>query len=186
MDNRGEREVVHYSTECNPLHHSTEYLFIYPPDAILVCRIPGEEKCIKPLTVFTCVGLMLMCEGRPEDGGWEIDHRLMSVEGIWTSTNGFSRFDLGNPSSRNLVPSENTTPYLVDWDVSACWGVRSGLQRCVLCWLSLVIDSLSLFVHCRLRWVAVHVNRTANETTHEAQRNWIWKPTYEKVRGTRL
>lgn len=40
------RKVVHYSTECNPLHHSTEYLFIYPPDAILVRRIPGEENAL--------------------------------------------------------------------------------------------------------------------------------------------
>lgn len=51
-------------------------IYLFPPlDAILVCKIPGEKKCIKPLTVFTCVGLMLMCEGKPEDGGWEIDHQ---------------------------------------------------------------------------------------------------------------
>lgn len=42
----GGRKVVHYSTECNPLHYSTEYLFFYPPSGILVCRIPGEENAL--------------------------------------------------------------------------------------------------------------------------------------------
>lgn len=64
-------------------------IFIYSPTQSLVCRIPGEGKCIKPLVVFTCVGLTRMCDGRPTDGGCEIDHRQMSARGIPTSPPAF-------------------------------------------------------------------------------------------------
>lgn len=84
-------------------------IFIYLP---FWCHFglqnPWRGKCIKPLTVFTCVGLMLMCEGRPGDGGWEIDHRWMSVRGILTSTTAFHALSSENLSSRNLLPFENT------------------------------------------------------------------------------
>lgn len=104
--------VVRYSAECNPLHHSTKYLYIYLPSRChFGLQNPWREKCIKPLAVFTCVGWMLMCEGRPEDGGWEIDHRWMSVRGILTSTTAFHALSSENPSSRDLAPSENTTTY---------------------------------------------------------------------------
>lgn len=73
---------------------------------------PSRGKCIKPLTVFTCVGLMLMCEGRLEDGGWEIDHRWIGVRGILTSTTAFHALSLENPSSRNS--SENISAYHID------------------------------------------------------------------------
>lgn len=33
--------------ECSPLHHLSEYLFIYQPDdAILVCRVPEEKNAL--------------------------------------------------------------------------------------------------------------------------------------------
>lgn len=84
-------------TKHNPLHPFDGIFIYFPlPDAILVLQNPRRRKCIKPLTVFTCVGLMLMLmrEGRLEDGGWEIDHRRMSVRGRLISTTAFHAFDL--------------------------------------------------------------------------------------------
>lgn len=84
-------------TKHNPLHPFDRIFIYFPlPDAILVLQYPRRRKCIKPLTVFTCVGLMLMLmrEGRLEDGGWEIDHRRMSVRGRLISTTAFHAFDL--------------------------------------------------------------------------------------------
>lgn len=104
----GTERLVRYSGECNPLQHSTKYLFIYLPSwCHSGLQNPWRGKCIKPLTVFTCVGLMLMCEGRPEDGGWEIDHRWMSVGGILTSTTAFHTLSSMNLSSGDVMPSEN-------------------------------------------------------------------------------
>lgn len=72
-----------YAIQRNAIHSATQqniYLFTLQMP-FWSAESLEREKCIKPLTVFTCVGLMLMCEGRPEDGGWEIDHWRMSVRG---------------------------------------------------------------------------------------------------------
>lgn len=91
------------------------WIFIYLPSGChFGSQNPWRGKCIKPLTVFTCVGLMLMCEGRPGDGGWEIDHRWMSVRGISTSTTAFHALSSENPSSRNSVSTESTATYHAD------------------------------------------------------------------------
>lgn len=101
---RGERKVVRYSAEHAPLHRSAGFLFFYlPSQCHFGLQTPRRVKCIKPLTVFTCVGLMLMCEGRPEDEGWDIDHRRMSAGGT-----AFHAWSSENPSSRNSVASETT------------------------------------------------------------------------------
>lgn len=113
MDSRGKKGCSLFSrTQSTP---PLNRIFIYLPSwCHFGLQNPWRRKCIKPLTVFTCVGLMLMCEGRLEDGGWEIDHRWMSVRGILIPTTAFHALSSKNPSGRNPAPSENTTTYHID------------------------------------------------------------------------
>lgn len=111
------------------------------------CRFPGEEKRIKPLTVFTRVGLMLMCEGRPGDGGWEIDHWWTSVRGILTFTTAFHALRIHQAETE---PSENTTIYHIDYDIVVCWSINSLVLYLIVqvIWQAL----LFVFVDIAAKW----------------------------------
>lgn len=97
---------------------SLKYLFIFLPSwCHFGLRDPWRVKCIKPLTVFTCAGLKLMCEGRSEDGGWDIDHRWMSVRGILTSRTVFHTLSSEANSQRLITMWKytTTTRYNYNW-----------------------------------------------------------------------
>lgn len=80
----GEQNTIHST-------RSTECLFIFPaPMPFWSFRIPGEGSALSH-SLYLLV-LMLMHESRLEDGGWEIDHRRMSVRGTLDIHNCFSRF----------------------------------------------------------------------------------------------
>lgn len=70
-----------------------------------------EWRCIKPLTVFTCAGLMLMGRGRPRAAEWEIDQHWMCVRGVLTSTTAFHASRLENPSFKKPHASPDS-PHL--------------------------------------------------------------------------
>lgn len=102
MDSKRKKRL--FSIQQNTIRSTTQQnIFIYLP---CWCHFgpqnPWRGKCIKPLTVFTCVGLTLMCEGRPQGGGWEIDHRRMSVKGILISTTAFHALSLKKSIKQKL------------------------------------------------------------------------------------
>lgn len=94
MDSKGKKRL--FPIQQNAIRSTTQQnIFIYLPSwCHFGLQNPWRGKCIKPLTVFTCTGLTLMCEGRPQGGGWEIDHQRMSVRGILISTTAFHTLSL--------------------------------------------------------------------------------------------
>lgn len=77
-----------------------------------LCGPMGTEwRCIKPLTVFTCAGLMLMGGGRPGATEWEIDQHWMCVRGVLTSTTAFRASRPENPSFKKPHASPDS-PHL--------------------------------------------------------------------------
>lgn len=92
----GGRKLVHFATECNPLHHSTQYLFIYPPGAILVCRIPGEENALSH-SLYLRVLDWCWCVRAGQGRGWRMGNWSLvdECQGNLHIHNCFSRFELG-------------------------------------------------------------------------------------------
>lgn len=84
-----ERELLLYSTESIPLHHSTLYLCIYPPKAILVYEIPWEENALSHSLYLLVLDWCWCVRAGQWMGGWQIDRQWMSVRGILTFTTAF-------------------------------------------------------------------------------------------------
>jgi len=136
MDNRRKKGCSLFSR----IHSTTQqkmYLFIYPPDAILVCRIPGEENALSH-SLYLLVSEWCWCVRagqRWRMGNWSLVNGCQGNLDIHTC---FSRFELRESIKQGLVAIReyDCLPRRLRRRL-----YRQTPQWCVFLWLYKIIDS---------------------------------------------